>query len=134
MRENRAFIEKLSYIQSLFRAVEDGDEKKVRIILSLDRTVPCWLRNKQGETLWHVAMKQRDAQKAKAMLDTLLIYASKWATITNFEGKTFVEYGLIMRGGETDILEYCRELINRTIQYEKQQETKLEAFPNLSLF
>lgn len=94
------------YIQSLFNAVEIGDVKKFKILLHLKPNLPLGLRNRNGETLWHIAIRKKD----KVMLTHLVWFANEYADKPDFKGKTFTEYALIYNEGVPDLLEFCCKL------------------------
>ncbi len=96
------------------------------IIAHIQPTIPLDLRNKQGETLWHIALRKHD----KNMLNALWCCARVAANRPNFEGKTFVECALSASHGATDLLLFCFTLAQKTIQYEYEQEFNRLAVPD----
>ena len=120
----RKQISLAQYTQSLFRAVELGDTKTLAIITHIQPTIPWDLRNRQGETLWHIALRTHN----KDMLDALWYCARAGAAKSNFEGKTFVECALSASQGATDLLLFCFTLAQKTAQYEL--ESRKSAVPD----
>lgn len=61
-------LQRIQYIQSLFKAVENKEVKKVHIILHIQPDLPLGLQNNKGETLLHIAMHKKDKEMIKALL------------------------------------------------------------------